>query len=60
MHLTLEKKIIPPLLPGFELATLRSRVRRSNKQAIPAPVLHVLAEPETSHKTPQKQEEERH
>ena len=34
--LTLEKKIIPPLLPGFELATFRSRVRRSNQQAIPA------------------------
>ena len=25
--LTLEKKILPPLLPGFELATFRSRVR---------------------------------
>ena len=34
--LTLEKKILPPLLPGFELATFRSRVRRSNQQAIPA------------------------
>ena len=32
--LTLEKKILPPLLPGFEFATFRSRVRRSNKQAI--------------------------
>ena len=36
-NLTLEKKILPPLLPGFELATFRSRVRRSNQQAIPAP-----------------------
>ena len=34
--LTLEKKIIPPLLPGFEPATFRSRVRRSNHWAIPA------------------------
>ena len=32
--LTLEKKIRPPLLPGFELATFRSRVRHSNQQAI--------------------------
>ena len=31
--LFLEKKILPPLLPGFELATFRSRVRRSNQQA---------------------------
>ena len=35
--LTLEKKILPLLLPGFELATFRSRARRSNEQAIPAP-----------------------
>ena len=34
--LTLEKKILPPLLLGFELATIRSRVRRSYQQAIPA------------------------
>ena len=27
--LTLEKKILPPLLPGFELATFRSRIHRS-------------------------------
>ena len=33
--LTLEKKILPPFLPGFELATFRSQVRRSNQQAIP-------------------------
>ena len=33
--LTLEKKILPPLLLGFGLATLRSRVRRSNQLAIP-------------------------
>ena len=35
--LTLEKKILPPLLQGFEPATFRSRVRRSNHWAIPAP-----------------------
>ena len=29
--------ILAPLLPGLELATFRSRVRRSNQQAIPAP-----------------------
>ena len=36
--LTLKKKILLPLLPGFELETYRSRVRRSNLQAIPAPL----------------------
>ena len=35
--LTPEKKILPPLLQGFEPATFRSRVRRSNHWAIPAP-----------------------
>ena len=35
--LILEKKILPPLLPGLELAAFRSRVRRSYHQAIPAP-----------------------
>ena len=30
--LTLEKKTLPPLLPGFELATFRSRVRRSTNK----------------------------
>ena len=34
--LTLEKKNLLPLLPGFELAIFRSRVRHSNQQAIPA------------------------
>ena len=34
--LSLEKKFLPPLLPGFELSTFRSRVRRSNQQAMPA------------------------
>ena len=34
--LTRKKKILPPLLPGFELETFRSRVRRSYQQAIPA------------------------
>ena len=38
-RLGLEKKILPPLLPGFQLATFRSRVRRSYQQAIPAPLL---------------------
>ena len=33
--LTLEKKILPPLLPGFEPAAFRSRDRRSYQQAIP-------------------------
>ena len=32
---TFEKKILPPLLPGLELATFRSRVRRSYQQAMP-------------------------
>ena len=35
--LTLEKKIVPPLQQGFEPATFRSRVRRSNHRAIPVP-----------------------
>ena len=30
--LTPEKKILPPILPGFELATFRSRVRRSTSK----------------------------
>ena len=34
-QLTLNKKIVQPLLPGFELATFRSRVRRSIQQATP-------------------------
>ena len=34
--LTLEKKILPPLLRGFEPAIFQSRVRRSNHWAIPA------------------------
>ena len=34
--LTLEKKILPPLLPGLESGTFRSRVRRSNHWATPA------------------------
>ena len=33
---TLEKKILPPLLQGFEPATFQSRVRRSDHWAIPA------------------------
>ena len=36
--LTLEKKIIPLLLQGFEPATFQSRVRRSNHWAIPGRV----------------------
>ena len=35
--LTLEKKILPPLQQGFEPANFRSRVRRSDHWAIPAP-----------------------
>ena len=35
--LTLEKNILPPLLQGFEPATFQSRVRRSNRWAIPLP-----------------------
>ena len=35
--LTLEKKILPPLQQGFEPATFRSRVQRSNHWAIPTP-----------------------
>ena len=35
--LTLEKKILQPLLLGFKLTTFRSQVWRSNQQAIPAP-----------------------
>ena len=37
--LTLEKKILPPRQQGFEPATFRSRVLRSNHWAIPAPHL---------------------
>ena len=33
---SLDKKILQPFLPGFELATSRSWVRRSYQQAIPA------------------------
>ena len=35
--LILDKKILLPLQPGYELAAFRSRVRRSYQQAIPAP-----------------------
>ena len=38
--MSVEKKILPPLLPGLELATFRSRVRRSNQQAIPVTPKH--------------------
>ena len=34
---TMEKKILPPLLQGFEPGTFQSRVRRSNHWAIPVP-----------------------
>ena len=37
-NLALKKKILPLLLPGFELATFRSRVRRSYQHAI----IHML------------------
>ena len=41
--LALEKKILPPLLPGFEPGTFRSRVRRSNHWAIPAAMLSPMS-----------------
>ena len=41
-QLTVEKKILPPLLPGFELAAFLSRVRRSNQQATPIVVRGTL------------------
>ena len=34
---TLEKKILPPVLQGFEPATFQSRVRRSDHLTIPLP-----------------------
>ena len=40
--LTLEKKILSPLLPGFELTTFRSRVRCSYQQTIPAPYVFLM------------------
>ena len=42
--LTLEKKILPPLLQGFEPATFRSRIWCFNHWAIPAP-MRVYPEP---------------
>ena len=35
--ITLEKNILPPLLPGIKPATYRPRVRRSTNRAIPTP-----------------------
>ena len=47
--LTLEDKILLLLLLGFELATFQSRARRSNQQAIPAPLkMHLKATLHTS------------
>ena len=43
IKLTLEKKILPPLLPGFELATFRSRGRRSYQQAISVMTIRGIA-----------------
>ena len=40
--LTLEKKILPPLQPGFELATFRSRVRRSTNASYPGLWIYVV------------------
>ena len=40
--LTLEKKILPPLLPGFELATFRPRVRRFTSKLSRLPILLLL------------------
>ena len=42
--LTLEKKILLLLLQGFEPVTFRSRVRRSNHWAIPAPLVKMAAD----------------
>ena len=42
---TLEKKILPPLLQGFEPASFQSQVRCSNHWAIPTPVLSSLPQP---------------
>ena len=39
--LTLEKKILPPLLPGIEPATFRLRVRRCTEWSIPKPLLDI-------------------
>ena len=41
--LTLQKKILPPLLQLFELATFHLRVRRSNHWAIPLPEVFYLS-----------------
>ena len=41
--MSLEEKILLPLLPGFELATFRSRVRRSNQQAIHVHTINMLS-----------------
>ena len=41
--LTMEKKILPLFLQGFELVTLQSRVRHSNHWAIPAPLRHIYS-----------------
>ena len=60
--LTLEKKIFPPLLPGFELATFRSRVRRSSQQAMSASFVglqHVLAPLYVASKKERKKEKEK-
>ena len=38
--LTLENKILPPLLLRFELATFQTRVQHTNQRAIPAPFLN--------------------
>ena len=43
---TLNKKILLLLLPGFELATFQSRVRRSNQQAIPVPCMYIQCIPQ--------------
>ena len=39
---TLEKKILPPFQQGFEPATFQSRVRHSNRWAIPAPIVSIM------------------
>ena len=40
--LTLEKKIVPPLLRGLEPGTFRSRIQRSNHSAISDPMVRMV------------------
>ena len=44
--LTLEKKILPPLLWEFKLTTFQSQVQCSYQQAIPAPMCNYFSYPD--------------